>query len=297
MRNAAPPAAGGPTGTGALMRFGGLARRAGAVGLVGVGVAATWHWRGVFDPLAMTALLAGNPLAPLGFIALHVAASLFFVPRTVLAIAAGLVFGGWWGPVWAALGSLAGAVAGYLVARYLYSGFVERADPTRLRALLARADNGGWRMVAVVRLLPLIPHSLTNYAFGLTRVSLAPYAIGSLLGQLPLTIAYADLGAAGGQAMLGGAGWHAGLFWPTADRAGYARAVAADPGDGAPETSPGAAGPVSRSVGRKPQRIPPSVHRIGGLRCAHPPRIRFPLHHAAMSRNVLWYVAPSPISV
>ncbi|HEX2150641.1 MAG TPA: TVP38/TMEM64 family protein [Stellaceae bacterium] len=198
------------------MRVGRLARSVVAVGLMGAGVALAWHWRGVFDPLAITALLAGHKLAPLGFIALHVAASLFFVPRTLLAVAAGLVFGGWWGPVWAALGSLAGAVAGYLVARYLYSGFVERADPTRLRALLARADNGGWRMVAMVRLLPLIPHSLTNYAFGLTRVRLTSYAIGSLLGQLPLTIAYADLGAAGGQAILGGAGWHAGMFWPTA---------------------------------------------------------------------------------
>lgn len=198
------------------MAFGRFTRHAITVGLAVAGAAAMWHWRGLFDPLAITALLAGNPLAPLGFIALHVAASLFFVPRTVLAVAAGLVFGGWWGPVWAALGSLAGAMAGYFVARYLYSGFVERADPNRLRAFLARADKGGWRMVAVVRLLPLIPHSLTNYAFGLTRVSLMSYAIGSLLGQLPLTIAYADLGAAGGQVMLGGAGSNAGLFWPTA---------------------------------------------------------------------------------
>lgn len=197
------------------MRFGRLARSVAAIGLTGAGVAAAWHWRGVFDPLAMTALLAGHPLAPLGFIALHVAASLFFVPRTVLAVVAGLVFGGWWGPIWAVLGSLGGAVAGFLVARYLYSGFVRRADPVRLRALLTRADNGGWRMVAMVRLLPLIPHSLTNYAFGLTRVRLAAYAFGSFLGQLPLTIAYADLGAAGGQAILGGAGWHAGLLWPT----------------------------------------------------------------------------------
>jgi uncharacterized membrane protein YdjX (TVP38/TMEM64 family) len=197
------------------MRFGRLARAVVAIGLTGAGAAAAWHWRGVFDPLAMTAMLAGHKLAPLGFIALHVAASLFFVPRTVLAIVAGLVFGGWWGPVWAALGSLAGAVAGFLVARHLYSGFVRRADPVRLQTLLARADNGGWRMVAMVRLLPLIPHSLTNYAFGLTRVRLASYAFGSFLGQLPLTIAYADLGAAGGQAILGGAGWHAGLLWPT----------------------------------------------------------------------------------
>src|SRR3954469_21174237 len=197
------------------MRFGKPARLAAGAALLGVGAAAMWHWRGVFDPLAITALLAGHRFAPLGFIALHVAASLFFVPRTVLAVAAGLVFGGWWGPVWAALGSLAGAIAGYVVARYLYAGFVERADPTRLRALLARADNGGWRMVARVSLLPLIPHSLTNYAFGLTRVSRAAYAIGSLVGQLPLTIAYADLGAAGGQAMLGGGGWHTRLLWPT----------------------------------------------------------------------------------
>lgn len=197
------------------MRFGKAARLTAGVALLGIGAAAMWHWRGVFDPLAIAALLTGNRFAPLGFIALHVAASLFFVPRTVLAVAAGLIFGGWWGPVWATIGSLAGAVAGCVVARYLYSGFVERADPTRLRAFLARAETGGWRMVAVVRLLPLIPHSLTNYAFGLTRVSLGAYVFGSLVGQLPLTIAYADLGAAGGQAMAGGAGWQGGLFWPT----------------------------------------------------------------------------------
>jgi uncharacterized membrane protein YdjX (TVP38/TMEM64 family) len=197
------------------MRLGAVAWRVVAIGLMAAGAVAAWRWRGLFDPLAITKMLAGNPLAPLGFIALHIAASLFFVPRTLLAVAAGLVFGGWWGPVWATLGSLAGALSGYLVARYLYAGFVERADPVRLRALLARADNGGWRVVAMVRLLPLIPHSLTNYAFGLTRVGLVAYVIGSLLGQLPLTIAYADLGAAGGQAMLAGGGWHAGLFWPT----------------------------------------------------------------------------------
>ena len=191
-----------------------------ALGLISAGIVAAWHWRELFDPLAVTMLLAGNPLAPLAFIGLHVVASLFFVPRTVLAVGAGIVFGAWWGPVWAALGSLAGAVAGFLIARHVYSGFVERADPVRLQALLARAENGGWRMVAVVRLLPLIPHSLTNYAFGLTRVRLHAYAAGSLLGQLPLTVAYADLGAAGGQALLGGAGWQAAMLWPTLIGAG-----------------------------------------------------------------------------
>jgi uncharacterized membrane protein YdjX (TVP38/TMEM64 family) len=190
-----------------------FARLAVAV-LVGLGIVAAWRWRGMFDPLALTQLLGGGALAPLIFIAIHVAASLFFVPRLWLAAAAGFVFGLWWGIVWAALGSMIGAVAGFLVARYIYAGFVARADSARLGTLLARADAGGWRMVALVRLIPVIPHSLTNYALGLTRVRLGPFAFGSLLGQLPLTIAAADLGAAGGQLLLVGSDWRRAL-WPT----------------------------------------------------------------------------------
>jgi uncharacterized membrane protein YdjX (TVP38/TMEM64 family) len=179
------------------------------------GIATAWRWRGLFDPAALTELIATSPVAPLAFIALHIAASLFFVPRTLLALGAGIVFGMWWGIVWAALGSVAGGVAGFLVARYIYAGFVERAHSSRLQVLLRRAESGGWRMVAVVRLVPIIPHSLTNYALGLTRVRLGAYAFGSLLGQLPLTIAYADLGAAGGRALLGGADWRTQVLWPS----------------------------------------------------------------------------------
>ncbi len=177
------------------------------VGLIALGVAAAWRWRGFFDPVALTQLVDHGPAAPLAFLGLHILASLLFVPRTLLALGAGLMFGMWWGALWAALGSLLGAVAGFLVARYLGGGLAERAGWRRAAALLARAANGGWRMVAVLRLVPVIPHSLTNYALGLTGVRLGAYVLGSLLGQLPLTIAYADLGAAGGRALLGAADW------------------------------------------------------------------------------------------
>ena len=183
--------------------------------LIATGAVAAWRWRGFFDPLALTGLIGANPVAPLAFLALHTAGSLFFVPRTLLALGAGLVFGMWWGVLWAALGSLAGAVSGFLIARYLGSAFVERAEASRLAVLLERAERGGWRMVAVVRLVPIIPHSLTNYALGLTGVRLGAYALGSLLGQLPLTIAYADLGAAGGQVLLGDADWRHQVLWPS----------------------------------------------------------------------------------
>jgi len=84
-----------------------------------------------------------------------------------------------------------------------------------LGALFRYAEGGGWRMVAVVRLVPIIPHSLTNYALGLTRVRLGAYAWGSLLGQLPLTVAFVDLGAAGGRVLVGAANWRADILWPS----------------------------------------------------------------------------------
>jgi uncharacterized membrane protein YdjX (TVP38/TMEM64 family) len=183
--------------------------------LLAGGVAAAWHWRGLFDPLALTALIERQPAAPLVFLAVHVAASLFFVPRTLLAFGAGMVFGMGWGVAWAALGSLAGAVAGFLAARYIHSGFVDRAEMTRAAALLGRVERGGWRGVALLRLVPIIPHSLTNYALGLTRLRLGAYVVGSLVGQLPLTIAYVDLGAAGGRALLGAADWRHQVLWPS----------------------------------------------------------------------------------
>jgi uncharacterized membrane protein YdjX (TVP38/TMEM64 family) len=192
-----------------------LAGRLAVAVLLAGGIVAAWRWRGLFDPLALTELIGGNPMAPLVFLLIHIAASLFFVPRTLLAVGAGLVFGMWWGIVWAALGSVLGALAGFLTARYLHAGFVGRVGSARMAALLARVECGGWRAVAVVRLVPVIPHSLGNYALGLTGVRVGAYAFGSLIGQLPLTIAYADLGAAGGRALLGPANWRHEALWPS----------------------------------------------------------------------------------
>ena len=107
--------------------------------LLAAGIVAAWRWRGLFDPLALTGLIGGNPTAPLVFLAVHIAGSLFFVPRTVLALGAGLVFGMWWGILWAALGSVAGAVAGFLAARYVRSGFVDLAAACRGSAALLEA--------------------------------------------------------------------------------------------------------------------------------------------------------------
>jgi uncharacterized membrane protein YdjX (TVP38/TMEM64 family) len=165
------------------------------------------HWWVDSEPMAMAAAISRHPVVPLSFLAVHIAASLVFVPRTVLAIGAGLIFGTGWGIFWAELGSVAGAVAGFLLSRYLSSGFVDVRRTIVVKPALDRIGDGGWRAVALLRLVPIMPHSLSNYALGLTRVRLGPYAFGSMLGQLPLTIAYVELGAAGEGLLLDRAGW------------------------------------------------------------------------------------------
>jgi uncharacterized membrane protein YdjX (TVP38/TMEM64 family) len=183
------------------------AARVVVLGLLVLGIAAAWHWRASLDPVALSAAIARYPAAPAIFLAVHVVASLLFVPRTIPGVAAGLIFGLGWGTLWAALGSVVGAAAGFLVARYLGAGFIAGRRNARLGALLARVESGGWRTVAAVRLIPVLPHSLTNYGLGLTRLPLVAYAFGSLVGQLPMTIAYVDFGAAGERLMLGRADW------------------------------------------------------------------------------------------
>lgn len=184
-----------------------LAGRVLVLALLAAGMVAVWLNRDALDPAAVTAAIARYPAAPLVFLAIHIVASLLFVPRTLLGLVAGAAWGFWWGLLWAAIGSVLGAVAGFLVARYVNSGMIDLESLPRLGPMLQRAEAGGWRAVTMLRLIPVIPHSFTNYALGLTKLSLGGYALGSLLGQLPMTIAYVSFGAAGGRVAAGQHDW------------------------------------------------------------------------------------------
>ena len=73
----------------------------------------------------------------------------------------------------------------------------------RLRRLVDGVSAEGWRFVALMRLVPLVPFNLLNYALGLTSISLPVYVLASLVCMLPGTIAYTWLGYAGRSAAAG----------------------------------------------------------------------------------------------
>jgi uncharacterized membrane protein YdjX (TVP38/TMEM64 family) len=70
--------------------------------------------------------------------------------------------------------------------------------------VLKAAERGGWRIVAFLRLVPILPNTPVNYALALTRVSLPAYTFGTLLGQMPTSFVWSEVGASGNTALSGG---------------------------------------------------------------------------------------------
>lgn len=173
--------------------------------LVAAGIAVAVVYRDSIDPVAVRDAIAGHPLSPAIFVALQVAASLFFIPRTVLGIAAGLVFGFVWGTVWALTGAMLGAAAGFALTRWIGAGGMLDASPW-IGRLVQRAEDGGWRAVAILRLTPL-PHGLANTLLAMTNLKWRDYLLGSFAGMLPMTLAQVEVGAAGGAVLDGRGPW------------------------------------------------------------------------------------------
>lgn len=98
-----------------------------------------------------------------------------------------------------------GATLAFLVARYVAGGWVARKAAGRLKRLIEGVEREGWRFVALVRLVPLFPFNLTNYALGLTRIGLPRYVIASFVRMAPGALAYTWLGHAGRAATEGDA--------------------------------------------------------------------------------------------
>jgi uncharacterized membrane protein YdjX (TVP38/TMEM64 family) len=153
-------------------------------------------------------------LGPVGyvvFVLVYVAASVFFVPGSVLTLGAGAVFGLWGGFVAVSAGSTLGAAASFLVGRFLARDAIARKveGNERFAAIDKAVGREGFKIVLLTRLSPVFPFNLLNYAYGLTTVSFGRYVLASWLGMMPGTLMYVYLGTAAGE--LAGAGSGSGM--------------------------------------------------------------------------------------
>lgn len=170
-----------------------------------IGVAVAVIYRQQFNAEALEQWISNAGVAgPLLFMLLYAIATVFFLPGSVLTLAGGALFGPAWGTLYNLTGATLGAFISFLAARYLASDWAEAKAGGRLKQMKLGVEAEGWKFVAFVRLMPLFPFNLLNYALGLTRISAWHYVIASYIFMLPGAIAYTYLGYAGREAIGGG---------------------------------------------------------------------------------------------
>lgn len=163
--------------------------------------------QGGVGPAELEDMLRGRgAAAPAVFVGLFALATLTGLPGSVFALAGGALFGPVSGTLYNLSGATLGATAAFLAARYLAADGVRARTGPRLGRLVEGVEAEGWRFIAFVRLVPLFPFNLINYALGLTRIGLAAYVAATFVCMIPGALAYTWLGHVGREALAGGEG-------------------------------------------------------------------------------------------
>ncbi len=145
---------------------------------------------------------------PIVFMIGYAAAVVGFAPGSILTLAAGAVFGLLEGTVYVFVAATVGASLAFLVSRHVARSAIEQrlAGNDRFAAIDRAVGAEGRKIVFLLRLSPVFPFTLLNYALGLTRVRFADYVVASF-GMLPGTLLYVYYGKLAGDvaALAGGA--------------------------------------------------------------------------------------------
>jgi uncharacterized membrane protein YdjX (TVP38/TMEM64 family) len=195
----------------------------------------TWWWKLPLALLGVVALLfalrqlggpvlrfvewvAGlGPWAGVVFVLGYAVAAVALLPGSILTLAAGAIFGLARGTLYVFVAATLGACLAFLVGRYVARRAVERrlAAYPRFAAIDRAVGREGGKIVFLLRLSPIFPYNLLNYALGLTQVRFRDFALASV-GMLPGTLLYVYYGkvigdvaalAAGAKVEKGAAYW------------------------------------------------------------------------------------------
>jgi uncharacterized membrane protein YdjX (TVP38/TMEM64 family) len=127
----------------------------------------------------------------------YIAGTALFFPGLPLTLGAGFLYGAVIGTLVVSPASVAGATLAFLIARYVARDWVTR----RLKkypqaAAIDRAiEKNGFKAVVLLRLQPVLPFNILNYALGLTSIRLRDYMLASWIGMFPATVLYVYLGS------------------------------------------------------------------------------------------------------
>jgi uncharacterized membrane protein YdjX (TVP38/TMEM64 family) len=129
-------------------------------------------------------------------VALMLVHAVIFFPTELITATAGLVYGFLPGLALVTGGWLASALLAYLLGRTVGKPLAHLVFGARRFLALERAvERGGIPLLLTLRLLPLVPFSLTGYVAGAAHVRVWRFGWTTLVGYLPLTALVAYLGS------------------------------------------------------------------------------------------------------
>jgi len=132
----------------------------------------------------------------IAFIIVYNLATVLFIPGSFLTLGGGALYGVFFGSIYVFIAATLGATFAFLIGRYCARGYVSQKIHNNMtfRAIDAAICKEGFKIVLLTRLSPIFPFNMLNYAFGITRVALKDYILGSI-GMIPSTIMYVYLGS------------------------------------------------------------------------------------------------------
>ncbi|WP_022850445.1 TVP38/TMEM64 family protein [Limisalsivibrio acetivorans] len=134
-------------------------------------------------------------LSAMGFIFLYIVVTGFSLPgAAVLTLSSGFLFGMPQGWLFSVAGATIGALAAFLISRYLLGNWVQRTWPHRLERFNEDFRQNGAMYLLTMRLIPAFPFFLINFFAGLTRVRVSTYIWTTAIGIAPGGFVYAFAG-------------------------------------------------------------------------------------------------------
>ncbi|MCF8040683.1 MAG: VTT domain-containing protein [Desulfarculaceae bacterium] len=156
---------------------------------------AFWRWgplNGLLDEHSLDRLAAtvqGMPLAPLAALGGFLVGGLVMLPVVLLIGATGMIFGPWLGAAYALAGALISALALYGLGFAAGHKTLAKFSGGKIGKVSQKMADHGVTTIIILRVLPVAPFTLINLAAGASRVRILSFAVGTLLGMIPVTLA------------------------------------------------------------------------------------------------------------
>ncbi|GMH20013.1 hypothetical protein Nepgr_021854 [Nepenthes gracilis] len=127
-----------------------------------------------------------GPWGPLVLAVVYIPLTVLTVPASVLTLGGGYLYGLLVGFVADSLGASFGATAAFLLGRTIGRSYVTAKikDYPRFQAVAIAVQRSGFKIVLLLRLVPLLPFNMLNYLLSVTPVPLWEHILASWLGMM-----------------------------------------------------------------------------------------------------------------